>query len=102
MYFSVFLVLRPPDVLCLPPLIVSKWRGLRELVPLQRQVGVVVLLPQRARHRVRSLARKGQGVVVRPDERASHRVLPGGQGRREVEAATFIRRLAGNDLERFR
>ena len=30
-YFSVFLVVRPPDVLCLPPSIVSKWRGLREL-----------------------------------------------------------------------
>ena len=30
-YFSVFLVVRPPDALCLLPSIVSKWRGLREL-----------------------------------------------------------------------
>ena len=32
MYVSAFLVVRPPEVLCLPPSIVSKWRGLRELV----------------------------------------------------------------------
>ena len=36
MYFSVFLVVRPPDVLCLLPSTVSKWRGLRELVKLHQ------------------------------------------------------------------
>ena len=32
-YFSVFLVVRPPDVLCLPPSIVSKTPGSRGLKP---------------------------------------------------------------------
>ena len=39
MYFSVLLVVLPPDVLCLPPSIVSKWRGLRELAVQRARVG---------------------------------------------------------------
>ena len=60
-YFSVFLVVRPPDVLCLPPSIVSKWRGLRELV----------LLPPQHR-RLRTGFRRARDVLRRSIEERVH------------------------------
>ena len=51
-----FLVVRPPDTVFLPPLIPSKWRGLR---------GLAVLLARRVDHHLRLLRQLHLGLDLR-------------------------------------